>query len=399
MNYFEKLKVHSEPVKVSKAKKELENKVYYFLEKGIETPYLEFLIDLIEKENNKKIVVFYTILEKMEENGLGKQFFPVLYLMTLSYFKNKQGFENNISIGIGGWSIFFYRVMSKGLDDAIRFFRGSHDDDQIAKNEFVSFLLNIYKDKGLEIIKETHLDKKSCYIIDKAIQIEEIEKALKNYNNLLTHRSLGEIIKKLNLRKIKETEVNEDKLKEVGEKLNELKDYLSKEKDKYLKEIRKYLDRNFYLKNLIDYGKTGNKVFLDKFGRLELDLYLPNKGYIEIGNVKIKAEELFNCAVEFRIGENNNNNKIVIVDPYHLTLMKLNAGREKDINDLINLYESLFELTKTERKHYNLKNPFDYLKRLSKDYKKLFLTKLKNSSLYKKRDKIVLKLVDFLENY
>jgi len=334
----------------------------------------------------------------MEENGLGKQFFPLLYLMTVSYFKNKQGFEKNSSISIGGWATFFYKVMSKGFDNAIRDFRGSHDDDEIAKNEFVTLITNLYTNKGLEILQNTHLDKKSCYVTDKAIQIEEIKRAIKNYNSFLTYRSLQDLIKKLGLKKINEEEMDDEELKKAGEKLNELKYFLDISKDSYLREISKYLEKNFYLKNLMDYGKSGNRVFLDKFGRLELDIYLPKKGYVKLGNRKIEAEPLFKNAVELDIGENSYN-KITIVDPYYLTIMKLDAKREKDIKDLIGLYNCLFELSEVQRRHYKLKNPIEYLKELPKEYKEIFLEELKNNKLYKNKDETAVKIVDILKNH
>jgi len=397
MKFQKQSAVHSEPVKVSKIKRDLENKIYYFLDNSLDTPYVEFLIDLIEDENDKKLLIFYEILEKMQRNGLGKQFFPVLYLSVFSHFKSKQNLEENTSISIGGWPIFFYRAMSKGFDDAIRLFRGSHDDDEIVKQEFVYFLTNLYKDKGLELIKDTHLNKKSCYITDKAIQKEEIEKAIENYNNILTYRSLQEIIKKLSLEKIDKRDLNEEKLKKIGEGLFELKEYLKRNKDKYLKEISNYLNKNFYLKNLMEYGKTGNKVFLDKFGRLELDLYLPKNNYVEVGDTKMDYDKVFRNLVVFKFGKNGTG--ISIISPYYLTIMKLNAKRKKDINDLINLYESLFELNQSQLSFYNLEKPEEYLKKLPKEYKNIFLEELKKNKLYKNKNQTVLKIVDILENY
>jgi hypothetical protein len=392
--------MHTQPVKVSKIKKKLEEKINYFLENDIDTPYVEFLMEAIDNKNAKKLIVFNEILENMEEAGLGKSFFPLLYINTFSFFKDKYGLDPKSSILIGGWATFFYDLMNNGFDDAIRKFRGSHDDDEIVDNYFVGFIESLYKDKGLENLISSHLgeEKKSCYITDKAIQIEEIQKMIMNYNSLFAEKQLQEYLQKLGLKKLEIYDLDKEKLKEVGEKIFELRESLKKEENSYLRKLGEWFDKNIYLKTLIDLGKGKDYTPLDKLGRLELDLYIKGKDKVQVGKVVMDSQKVTEDAAVYNFGNNGEGIKVALIDPYHLTIMKLTAGRKKDINDLINLYKNIYELPEKLRKSYNLKSPEDYLKALPKEYKEKFLDLLSKNPLYQKKDKVITRIIENLKS-
>jgi len=290
-------------------------------------------------------------LEKMEESGLGKLYFPLKYELVFSKNLNDVGMGKDHFL-IGGWPIFLYNVMANGFENAIRNFRGSHDLDKIVKNlAVVSVLENIYKNHNLEILN-THLDKKSYYAIDPAIKKEEVENAIYFLANILSE-------------KIKNKD--ENYLIELSKRFKEFYDKLKDTK------LKNYFERNFYSNLALKIAK-GSYLELEKLGRLELDIYYPQDGKnIKVGGFDFSIEE-FDKTVKYNLGQVS----FYLPSPLLLYKSKIKASRTKDYYDIVLLTDSLYNISEVRKRKIGLKSPEYYISLLDDEEKEKLKYGLRN---------------------
>jgi len=142
-----------------------ERKILSFIDKGIESPYVEYLIKKYE-ENDYEILNLLWLFDREDEKG-DKDFFPMKYYLTYLRELKERNFNIEDQYLIGGWSVFFHIYKNKGLE-AVKEFRGSHDLDQVGKyNTYFSLWKGIYP---YGVWLDSHLPNKySFYAEDPAI--------------------------------------------------------------------------------------------------------------------------------------------------------------------------------------------------------------------------------------